>query len=85
MSRKMSSDSESAHTSEVESQLLGLVERELGRSAQPGDRLSQLGVDSVTLAGFLGELEKRFGIEADAEILDVDTLDELVRYIEQRQ
>ena len=71
--------------SEVETVLLELVSREFGRTAHAGDRLSALGVDSIALAEFLGVIEERFKIEADAEILDVDTLEELVRYVEARR
>ena len=71
--------------SSVEAALLALMGRELGRSVHGDDRLSSLGVDSVAMAEFIGTLEKRFQFDADAEILDVDTVDELVRYIDERR
>ena len=71
--------------SDVESALLALVAAEFGHAVHADDRLSSLGVDSVALAEFIGTLEKRFRFEADAEILDVDTLQELAIYIEARR
>ena len=71
--------------SSVEAALLELMGRELGRSVRVDDRLSSLGVDSVAMAEFIGTLEKRLQFEADAEILDVDTVDELVHYIDARR
>ena len=71
--------------STVQAELLALIARELGRSVRVDDRLSSLGVDSVAMAEFIGTLEKRLQFEADAEILDVDTVDELVHYIDARR
>jgi acyl carrier protein len=44
-----------------------------------------IGIDSVAMAELTFELEKRFSIKIDDDILDVDTVDELVQYVVVRQ
>ena len=69
---------------DIEAGLLEIVKRETGRDASLDERLSSLGIDSLDLAHLIDVIERRFEIQADDEILDVDTLDELVQYIEAR-
>ena len=59
------------------------MRQRLGRDATPDSRLAELGVDSVEMAGFVRELEDGFGIQVDEEVFDVQTVGELVRYVEQ--
>ena len=40
-----------------------------------------IGIDSVAMAELTFELEKRFAIKIDDDILDVDSVDELVQYV----
>jgi acyl carrier protein len=49
------------------------------------DSLAIIGIDSVAMAEMTFEFEKRFGIRIDDEILDVDTVDQLIRYVHERQ
>ena len=68
--------------SDVERRVLDLVEHRFGKRPELTEPLSALGVDSVEMADFVGVLEREFRIDVDADILDVDTLEELVRYVE---
>jgi len=44
-----------------------------------------IGIDSVAMAELTFELEKRFAIKVDDDILDVDSVDELVHYVVTRK
>ncbi|MCU0721103.1 MAG: acyl carrier protein [Pirellula sp.] len=47
----------------------------------PDDSLALIGVDSVAMAELTFELEKRFSIQIDDDVLDVDTIRELTHYV----
>lgn len=70
---------------EIEAFVLELARREGAADPRPEDRLSDLGIDSVTLAEHMGELERRFRVRMDADIADVDTIEGLVDYIAERR
>lgn len=42
------------------------------------------GIDSISMAEISFELEKQFGIRFDEDVVDVDTIDELTAYVQQR-
>jgi acyl carrier protein len=49
------------------------------------DSLAMIGIDSVAMAEMTFELEKRFGIKIDDEILDVESVRQLVEYLHSRK
>ena len=67
---------------DVETRLVAMVERRFGRHPQLQAPLSTLGIDSLEMADFVGVLEREFRIRVDAEIMDVESLAELIQYIE---
>ena len=71
--------------SEIRARLVAAISKRTGRVPALTDRLSGLGVDSVELAELLAKLEQDFGFQADADIFDVETVEELVDYIEARR
>jgi acyl carrier protein len=44
-----------------------------------------IGIDSVAMAEMTFELEKRFAMKIDDEILDVESVRQLVHYLHQRK
>jgi acyl carrier protein len=69
---------------DVEGRLIETIHARLGSSPEITDPLSSLGVDSLRLAGFVSDLEEVFGIRADQDIFDVETVQELADYIRDR-
>ena len=69
---------------DIEAFVLDLAREHGSRDARLEHRLSDLGIDSLTLSDHMGALERRFRVQMDAEIADVDTLKELVEYIDAR-
>lgn len=65
----------------IETELLKTLTDELGRRPEIADPLSGLGIDSLRMAELAGELEERFEIRVDEELLDVDTVGELAQYV----
>jgi acyl carrier protein len=49
------------------------------------DSLAMIGIDSVAMAEMTFELEKRFAMKIDDEILDVESVRQLVQYLHQRK
>lgn len=70
---------------DVEAFVLHLAREHGASEVRPEQRLSDLGIDSLTLANHMGALERRFHIEMDADIADVDTVKELVDYVNARR
>jgi acyl carrier protein len=66
-------------------QIVEYLRKTCGSAPRGSDSLSMIGVDSVAMAELTFELEKRFSIKIDDDILDVDTVDELVQYVVDRQ
>ena len=50
---------------------------------RPGlsDSLALIGIDSVGMAELTFEIEKKFNIQVDDDVLEVDTVGELVAYV----
>ncbi len=65
---------------EVLTKLRKLVEVE----PKPSDSLALIGLDSVAMAELTFELEKSFKIRFDEDIVDVETVSELVEYVRQK-
>jgi acyl carrier protein len=74
-----------AGSDDIEQQLLELVHRRLGVEARPADALNALGVDSLRLAGFVTDLERHFDLDVDQDLFEVETLEELARYIREHR
>lgn len=68
----------------VEMEIAQALREELGKDVQATDSLGSLGVDSLRMAQLATELEKRFGIRVDEELLDVETVEELTEYVRSR-
>lgn len=71
-------------TDKVQTEILRALRSELGRDVRAGDSLGSLGLDSLRMAQLAGQLENRFGFKADEELLDVDTVEELIEYVRAR-
>ncbi len=70
---------------DIEARLLASIRQRLHVQARIGDRLADLRVDSLRLAGFVTDLEKAFDIRADQDLFDVETLQELAHYIREKR
>lgn len=57
---------------------------ELGKEVRATDSLDSLGIDSLRMAQLAGDLERRFGFSVDEELLDVETVNDLVEYVQSR-
>lgn len=68
----------------AESQIIRYLQKIVGGNPTPSDSLSMLGVDSVAMAELTFELEKRFSIQIDDDILDIETIRELTLYVLER-
>lgn len=58
----------------------GLREK-FGGDPQSDDSLAAAGIDSLGMAEFSLEIEKRFGVRVDEDILNVETVADLTDYI----
>ena len=65
----------------IDIEILQALREELGRDVSMTDSLGSLGVDSLRMAQFATELERRFGFRVDEELLDVGTVGELSEYV----
>ena len=69
----------------LEQSLLNQLKEKFGGNPQLSDSLMMMGVDSVGMAELTFQIEKDFGIRVDDQILEVDTVEELVAYIRSKQ
>ena len=72
---------ESVEIQSTQTQIIDYLRKVCGGSPQGNDSLAMIGIDSVAMAELTFELEKRFAIKIDDDILDVDSVDELVQYV----
>ena len=72
---------DSVELQSTQTQIIDYLKKVCGGSPQGNDSLSMIGIDSVAMAELTFELEKRFAIKIDDDILDVDSVDELVQYV----
>lgn len=68
----------------IEEDILAALKSELGRDASLTDSLDRLGVDSLRMAELASELENRFRFKVDEEVLELETVQELVDYVRSR-
>ena len=66
-------------------QIIDYLKVVCGGSPRGSDSLALIGIDSVAMAELTFELEKRFAIKIDDDILDVETVDELIQYVVARK
>jgi acyl carrier protein len=76
---------DSTDSQETRTQILTYLKKICGGTPKGNDSLSLIGIDSVAMAELTFELEKRFAIRIDDDILDIDTVDELISYVVARQ
>ncbi len=72
---------DSVEIQSTQTQIIDYLRKVCGGSPQGNDSLAMIGIDSVAMAELTFELEKRFSIKIDDDILDVDSVDELVQYV----
>jgi len=70
---------------ETQAQVMEYLTKVVGSKPHPDDSLAMIGIDSVAMAEMTFELEKRFGIKIDDEILDVESVRQLVEYLHTRK
>jgi acyl carrier protein len=68
----------------VEETVIEYLRKNVGGNPRLSDQLSLVGVDSVGMAELTFELEKRFSIRIGDDVLDLQTIGELVDYIRER-
>ncbi len=69
----------------TQSQILAYLESICGARPQLDDSLAVIGVDSVAMAEMTFDFEKRFSCKITDDILDVQTVGQLVDYVFERQ
>jgi acyl carrier protein len=70
---------------ETQAQVMEYLTKVVGTKPHLEDSLAMIGIDSVAMAEMTFELEKRFGIKIDDEILDVESVRQLVEYLHSRK
>lgn len=68
----------------IKTKILVALRDEVGGNPRMSDSLAGLGIDSLRMAELATELETSFGVPMDMELLDVETVGELVDYIRSR-
>lgn len=76
---------DSVELQSTRTQIIDYLRKVCGGSPQGNDSLAMIGIDSVAMAELTFELEKRFAIKIEDDILDVDSVDELVHYVIKRK
>jgi acyl carrier protein len=69
----------------TQAQVLSYLEKVCGTMPQLTDSLALIGIDSVAMAEMTFDFEKQFSFKITDDILDVETVEELVRYVFDRQ
>ncbi len=69
----------------LEQYLLDQLQEKFGGQPTLSDSLLMMGVDSVGMAELTFEIEKECGIRVDDDVLSVETVADLARYIRIRQ
>jgi acyl carrier protein len=70
---------------ETERQIVEYLSQVCSTKPELSDSLAMIGIDSVAMAELTFEFEKRFSIRIDDEILDVESVEQLIRYVHDRQ
>lgn len=69
----------------TQNQVLSYLEDVCGKMPKMSDSLALIGIDSVAMAEMTFDFEKKFSFKVTDEILDVETVEELVRYVYDHQ
>lgn len=69
----------------LEDSLINHLHEKFGTRPSRDDSLAMLGVDSVSMAELTYDIEKRYGIKVDDSMMYVDTVENLIDYIRERQ
>ena len=69
----------------VEQEIVDYLRKAVGGNPRASDSLAVIGIDSVGMAELTFELEKRFSIRVDDDVLDLETVADLASYVRQRQ
>ena len=69
----------------VEQEIVDYLRKAVGGNPRTSDSLAVIGIDSVGMAELTFELEKRFSIHVDDDVLDLETVADLANYVRQRQ
>ncbi len=69
----------------LEDSLISHLHEKFGTRPARDDSLAMLGVDSVSMAELTYDIEKRYGITIDDSMMYVDTVENLIDYIRERQ
>ena len=69
----------------LEAELMEAIRLKFGGNPQPSDSLVAIGVDSLGMAEFSTELESRFGIRVEEDVLGVETMCDLVDYVRSKK
>jgi acyl carrier protein len=70
---------------ETQAQVIEYLSKLVGSRPHVDVSLAMIGIDSVAMAEMTFELEKRFAMKIDDEILDVESVRQLVHYLHQRK
>jgi acyl carrier protein len=65
----------------TQAQVLTYLEKVCGTRPAMSDPLAIIGIDSVAMAEMIFDFEQRFSCKIGDDILDVETVEELVRYL----
>jgi acyl carrier protein len=65
----------------IETEILAQLKRLVEVDPKPQDSLALIGLDSVALAELTFELEKAFNVRFDEDIVEIETVGELVEYV----
>lgn len=71
--------------SDTQYQLLTLLSAKTGHAVVPEDTLALLDIDSVATAEMSLEIEKLFVVRVDDEIMDAQTVGDLIAYVDERR
>lgn len=69
----------------IEQEIVDYLRKAVGGNPRISDSLAVIGIDSVGMAELTFELEKRFSIRVDDDVLDLETVADLASYVRQRQ
>jgi len=70
---------------DTQQQVLVLVRAKVGHDVQPSDTLSHLEIDSLATAELSLEIETALAVRVDDGIMDVQTVSELIAYVDERR
>jgi acyl carrier protein len=70
---------------DVLARVLEIIESKTKGAAAPDDSFATLAIDSLGMAEIVAEIERKFDVKTDEEILNVNTSRELAAYISELQ